>query len=59
MKTKPQIQLNFRGTKISKTLDTVDQFRRCLEFLYDEDEDRTYEVRPCPCCGGTGAEKNA
>lgn len=33
----PMILLNFRGIKISKTLDTVDQFKRCLEFLYDED----------------------
>ena len=36
----PMILLNFRGIKISKTLDTVDQFKRCLEFLYDDEDYR-------------------
>lgn len=58
MKELPQIQLNFRGVKISKTLDTVAQFKQCLEFLYGEDS-RDHEIKPCPCCGGTGANTDA
>ena len=37
-KDPPMILLNFRGIKISKALDTVEQFRKCLEFLYDEED---------------------
>lgn len=37
-KPKPMILLNFRGVRISKSLDTVQQFKKCLDFLFDEED---------------------
>ena len=37
-KPKPMIELNFRGVRISKSLDTVQQFKKCLDFLFDEED---------------------
>ena len=34
----PMIELNFRGVRISKSLDTVTQFKKCLDFLFDEED---------------------
>lgn len=44
MKDLPKIELNFRGCKISKTLDTVKQFTDCLAFLYREEEQIPIEI---------------
>ena len=37
-KPKPMIELNFRGVRISKSIDTVQQFKKCLDFLFDEED---------------------
>lgn len=61
LKTPPRIDLEFRGVKISKTLETAAQFRKCLEFLYEEahlKDENIMKIVHCSHCNGTG-EANA